>query len=70
MGGMEIRWETGASGEPKANSSIHCIKQKSNQCVPIEVQKGPQCTSCQDKTIVESSLTPSITLLVCINRLV
>ena len=41
----------------------HTLEQKGSHCVLIEVQKQPQCT-CQAETVSETSLTPSIALLV------
>ena len=50
-------WET----EGRLN---HSLAQGKNRCVFSEAQKQPQCT-CQDKTVVGSSLTPHAALLVC-----
>ena len=57
MGGSEGGWE----GEGGLN---HPLAVKKSHCVLSKAQKQPQCT-CQDKTVVGSSLTPHAALLVC-----
>ena len=42
----------------------HPLAQGRSCCVFNKAQKQPQCT-CQDKTVVGSSLTPHAALLVC-----
>ena len=49
-------WETeGRLNHPLAQGKSHCVFNKA--------QKQPQCT-CQDKTVIGSSLTPHAALLV------
>ena len=42
----------------------HLLAQGKSRCVFNKAQKQPQCT-CQDKTVVGSSLTPHAALLLC-----
>ena len=42
----------------------HLLAVRKSRCVLNNTQKQPQCT-CQDKTVVGSSLTPHAALLVC-----
>ena len=41
----------------------HPLAQEKSHCVFSKIQKQPQCT-CQDKTVIGSSLTPHSALLV------
>ena len=50
----------GWEAEGKLN---HPLAQRKSRCVFSKAQKHPQCT-CQDKTVVGSSLTPHAALLV------
>ena len=64
MGG----WEgggVGVGGRWEAKGGLnHPLAQGRSCCVFNKAQKQPQCT-CQDKTVIGSSLTPHVALLVC-----
>ena len=55
----------GVEGGWEAEGGLnHPLAQRKSRCVFSKAQKQPQCT-CQDKTVVGSSLTPHAALLVC-----
>ena len=54
----------GVGGEWEAEGGLnHPLAVRKSRCVLSKAQKQPQCT-CQDKTVVGSSLTPHAALLV------
>ena len=54
----------GVEGGWEAEGGLnHPLAQGKSRCVFTKAQKQPQCT-CQDKTVVGSSLTPHAALLV------
>ena len=53
----------GGRGRGVKGDFFHTMEQKSSHCALMEVQKGGKCT-CQAKKDVESSFTPSESLLV------
>ena len=54
----------GVGGEWEAKGGLnHPLAVRKSRCVLSKAQKQPQCT-CQDKTVVGSSLTPHAALLV------
>ena len=50
-------------GKSKADSSIHCMEQKSSHRVLIEVQRVAECTY-QAETVIGSSFTQSVASLI------
>ena len=63
MGGRE-KGGVGAGGGWEAEGGLnHPLAQRKSHCVFSKAQKQPQCT-CQDKTVVGSSLTAHAVLLV------
>ena len=64
MGKREVGWKVGMGAGWGAKSRLyHTVEQKSSRCVFIEVHKQPQFT-CQITMVTDSSLTPSVALLV------
>ena len=54
----------GVGGGWEAEGELnHPLAQRKSRCVFGKAQKQPQCT-CQDKTVIGSSLTPHAALLV------
>ena len=51
------------------SQKIHTLEQKSSHYELIEVQKGLQCI-CQAKTVIGSSITPTVALLVHISGII
>ena len=66
IGGGWVGGQDGVGGGGKWGAKggfFHTFEQKSSHCVFIEVHRQPQFT-CQAGTVADSSLTPSVALLV------
>ena len=56
-------WAGGGGGLGTEDGFFHTFEQKSSHCVFIEVHRQPQFT-CQTDTVIDSSLTPSVALII------
>ena len=64
MGGEEGGGVGDGGGWGAKGRFFHTFEHKSSHCVFIEVHRQPQFT-CQADVVTDSSLTPSVALLVC-----